>query len=316
MRLALIGECMIELQELKPGTIKQSFGGDTLNTAIYCARLADSLPLRVDYVTAVGCDSFSEKMIRFWEKKGVGSSLVQKIEGELPGLYYIELDSSGERVFHYWRGAAAARKCFEYPDSEEILQQLSGYEGIYLSGISLAILTETSRAALIKRLKELSSNGVSIFFDCNFRPELWESGCHAAMIYEQLFKMSQIVFLTTKEAELLLQGATGFKAHQQLKAHGAIESVIKDGGNSCSISTGDGTIEVPARSVDKIVDTTAAGDSFSAVYLVARSFGCDSQESANMAHSTAAYVIGHRGAMAPLESMPISGQRIFDCCRE
>ena len=35
LKLALIGECMIELQETEPGVTTQTFGGDTLNTAIY-----------------------------------------------------------------------------------------------------------------------------------------------------------------------------------------------------------------------------------------------------------------------------------------
>ena len=112
LKIALIGECMIELQEIAPGETKQTFGGDTLNTAIYCARLARDLPLQIDYVTALGKDSFSDKMTRFWELEGVGSELVLRQEGELPGLYYIELDDQGERIFHYWRSAAAAKKCF------------------------------------------------------------------------------------------------------------------------------------------------------------------------------------------------------------
>ena len=124
MRIALIGECMIELQETGPDQTRQTFGGDTLNTAIYCARLARDLPLHIDYVTALGQDNFSSRMIQFWEKEGVGSSLVQRKQGELPGLYYIELDEHGERIFHYWRSASAARKCFEYPGSEKILENI------------------------------------------------------------------------------------------------------------------------------------------------------------------------------------------------
>jgi 2-dehydro-3-deoxygluconokinase len=35
LRIALIGECMIELQQRSDGQLRQSFGGDTLNTAVY-----------------------------------------------------------------------------------------------------------------------------------------------------------------------------------------------------------------------------------------------------------------------------------------
>lgn len=94
---ALIGECMIELQEVEPGVTKQTFGGDTLNTAMYMARLAKYFPAKVDYVTALGVDTFSDRMVAFWEAEGVGSDLVLRQEGESPGLYYIQLDEDGER---------------------------------------------------------------------------------------------------------------------------------------------------------------------------------------------------------------------------
>ena len=313
LRLALIGECMIELQEISPGVTKQTFGGDTLNTAIYCARLARELPLEVDYVTALGSDTFSERMVRFWEKEGVGSSLVLRQPGESPGLYYIELEESGERIFHYWRSTAAAKKCFEYPDSGRVLAALSDYDGIYLSGISLAIFTSASRQRLLDELEKRAAAGVSIYFDCNYRPHLWSTSDEAVSHYERLFRISDIVFLTTEEADILLGGAAGERAHRIIQDFGARETVVKDGDKPCTILAGGQLLEVPAERVEQVVDTTAAGDSFSGVYLVARKFGCSALDAARMAHQTAAYVVGHKGAVAPIEQMPVTGSAIRGC---
>ena len=36
--IAALGECMLELQGQAFGTLRQTFGGDTLNTAVYLAR--------------------------------------------------------------------------------------------------------------------------------------------------------------------------------------------------------------------------------------------------------------------------------------
>lgn len=312
-KIACIGECMIELQEVSPGVTSQTFGGDTLNTAIYCARLARDLPLEIDYVTALGTDTFSERMVRFWEQEGVGSSLVVRQQGETPGLYYIELEESGERIFHYWRSTAAAKKCFEYPESSRVLEALSDYHGIYLSGISLAIFMPESRKRLFSRLEEISSQGISIYFDCNFRPHLWNSTEEAIELYRQLYRLSEIVFLTTEEADMLLDGATGDDVHQALADLGCGESVLKDGDKPCTIHEDGTIIEVPAEKVARVVDTTAAGDSFSAVYLVARKFGCPAETAARMAHKTAAYVVCHKGAVAPLEKMVITGKDIAKC---
>src|SRR3546814_10264914 len=60
-RIALIGECMIELQQRADGSLQQSFGGDTLNTAVYLSRALGDKGA-VDYVTALGADSFSDAM--------------------------------------------------------------------------------------------------------------------------------------------------------------------------------------------------------------------------------------------------------------
>jgi sugar/nucleoside kinase (ribokinase family) len=221
----------------------------------------------------------------------------------------------GERIFHYWRSAAAAKKYFEYPDSDKIIEKLAEYDGIYLSGISLAILTPTSRTTLINRFKELSIEGTAIYFDCNYRSHLWPSKEHAKEAYEQLYKVSEIVFLTTEEAEILLDVKDRLEAHSKLKTLGALESVLKDGGKPCTIFSDNSVIEVPAQIVLTVVDTTAAGDSFSASYLVARRFNCSPADAAKMAHKTAAYVVCHKGAIAPIEEMPVKGQDVTGCTK-
>ena len=58
-RVACIGECMIELKQAGGGLYSRGYGGDTLNTAVYLARLGTS----VDYITALGDDPLSSEMI-------------------------------------------------------------------------------------------------------------------------------------------------------------------------------------------------------------------------------------------------------------
>ena len=301
---ALIGECMIELQEVEPGKTQQTFGGDTLNAAIYMARLGQVFPVHVEYVTALGRDSFSDKMVAFWEREGVGSRLVQRQEGEMPGLYYIQLDEDGERHFSYWRDQAAAKKCFEYEGSGEILKKLADYDAIYLSGISIAILTPLSRQRLFTRLAELAASGTKILFDYNYRPHLWPSHKESKRAYEAILAWCDTVFVGLDELEAI-HGVSSQKAgHAFLAEQGVRESVIRSGAEPCSIQAGEEHVEVAADVVAKVVDTTAAGDSFSAAYMLARGAGRSVMDAARIAHRMAAYVIGHKGAIAPLAAMP------------
>jgi 2-dehydro-3-deoxygluconokinase len=107
-KIAVIGECMIELSQ-KGAEVSRGFGGDTLNTSVYIARQVAPEALTVNYVTALGTDSFSQQMLEAWQSEHVDTSLIQRMENRLPGLYYIETDSTGERTFYYWRNEAAAK---------------------------------------------------------------------------------------------------------------------------------------------------------------------------------------------------------------
>ncbi len=84
-RVACLGECMIELVEHPDGTLTRGFGGDTLNTALYLARLG----VPTDYVTALGTDPFSDALLAAWQAEGIGTGSVPRLPGRLPGLYMI-----------------------------------------------------------------------------------------------------------------------------------------------------------------------------------------------------------------------------------
>lgn len=116
--IAVIGECMIELSQ-KGTDLNRGFGGDTLNTAVYIARQVNADKLGVHYVTALGTDSFSTEMVAAWQKEGVKTDLIQRLDNKLPGLYFIETDDSGERTFYYWRNDAAARYWLDSPEAEK-----------------------------------------------------------------------------------------------------------------------------------------------------------------------------------------------------
>ena len=66
------------------------------------------------------------------------------------------------------------------------------------------------------------------------------------------------------------------------------------------------TTNVPAVKLakEKVIDTTAAGDSFSAGYLAVRLTGGTPEAAAQRGHLTASTVIQYRGAIIPREAMP------------
>ena len=306
-KIAVIGECMIELSQ-KGAEVSRGFGGDTLNTSVYIARQVAPEALTVNYVTALGTDSFSQQMLEAWQSEHIDTSLIQRMENRLPGLYYIETDDTGERTFYYWRNEAAAKFWLESEDAAAICEALSTFDYLYLSGISLAILSPTSREKLLSLLRECRANGGKVIFDNNYRPRLWASREETQQVYQQMLQCTDIAFLTLDDEDALWGEKPVEEVIARTQAAGVSEVVIKRGADSCLVAiAGEASVEVPAVKLakEKVIDTTAAGDSFSAGYLAVRLTGGTPEAAAQRGHLTASTVIQYRGAIIPREAMPV-----------
>lgn len=302
-RVAIIGECMVELQEAGNSLYKQSFGGDSLNTALYLSRLTHHA-ITTSYLTGLGNDPFSNSMLSAWNGEKIDTSHVHISETKLPGLYSISTTEDGERSFQYWRSDAAARYWLLEKDLEIIIEELTTYQLIYLSGISLAILPEEALIKLMTALKSCKEKGCKIAFDNNFRPALWQSKEQAKAAYHAVLELTDIAFLTFDDEVMLYGDTSEQQSIDRTQALGVPEIVIKRGAEPCMVITPDGTWEIAAQKVNDVVDTTAAGDSFSAGYLAKRLTSGTPQEAAQMGHCLAGTVIRFRGAIIPNNEMP------------
>ena len=299
-RVACIGECMLELSaaEAKPDLRRLGFGGDTLNTAIYLARLG----VPVDYVTALGDDPYSERMIEAWKAEAVGTRLVQRVAGRLPGLYMIELDASGERRFFYWRQQAPAREIFGNAGTSDLCNALLHYEWLYLSGISLSLYGEAGRERLFDLLRQFRAKGGKVAFDTNYRPRAWPSVEVARREIRDQLPLTDLVLSSLDDETGLNDVGSAEEAADLIHGLGPRTVVIKRGGQGCMVSIEGRKSNVPAVKVAKIVDATAAGDSFNAGFLAAILRGDDPLQAAKLGHRCAAIVIGHHGAIVPREA--------------
>lgn len=304
--IAVIGECMIELS-IKNDSTTRSFGGDTLNTSVYLSRLLKNRPFDLQYVTALGTDPFSQNMIDAWQKENIKTDLVQRMANKMPGLYSIVTDATGERSFYYWRNDAAAKFWLKTDETQRICQEISKCDYVYLSGISIAILDAESILKLLALLKVVKSNGGKVIFDNNYRPRLWSSVEQARSVYADILAYTDIAFLTLDDEDLLWGKLPYEDVIERTKQYGVTEIVIKRGSESCIVDAKEGRFDIPANKIakDKVVDTTAAGDSFGAGYLAARLTGADPEKSAKQGHLVAGTVIQHRGAIIPLDVTPI-----------
>lgn len=301
LRIASIGECMIELSDSAAagGRMRRTFGGDTLNTAVYLARCLEGNAAEVHYVTALGDDPFSDEMLAGWRAEGLRTGLVLRLPGRLPGLYIIRTDAAGERSFHYWRNAAAAREMLGDGRLEALAAGLGGFDLIYLSGITLAILEGESRDRLLALLARLRDGGSRIAFDTNYRPRLWPNRDAAREAVAGVFPLIDVALPTFDDEAALFGDPDPEATAARLHGLGVDEVVVKCGADPCLLSLEGQHTRVSGETVARPVDTTAAGDSFNAAYLAARLTGDSAEEAARAGHRLAARVIATQGAIIP-----------------
>jgi 2-dehydro-3-deoxygluconokinase len=303
IRIASLGECMIELRHRSATALDLAYGGDTLNTAVYLARLTRERDVRVDYVTALGDDAYSDGMLAMWQGEGIRTDLVARLKGRLPGLYTIRTDARGERSFTYWRSAAAARDMLRDARAEQVAAALEGYDLLYLSGITLSILDPPQRAALVGIADRVRAHGGRVAFDSNYRPVGWPSPEAARAAFEEMLTRVDIALPTLDDEQALYGVEDAADCADRLRRRGVAEVAIKLGERGCFLSATHLTGEIAAEPVDQVVDSTAAGDSFNAGYLAARLFGADAREAARLGNRLAARVIAHPGAIIAAAAM-------------
>lgn len=290
-RLLSIGECMIELAPTPDGTFSMGFAGDTFNTAWYARRLA-SQELEVAYLSAVGDDAPSSEMRQFIERAGIVPELAVR-KGGAVGLYMISL-KDGERSFSYWRSASAARTL---ADDLTTLPGLGAGDLAYFSGITMAILPDSGQVQLLDTLAEARKSGIRVAFDPNLRPRLWRD---TDTMCERIMAAAAVadIALPSFEDEQSYFGDADVRATaDRYSAAGATIIVVKDGPGDVLLRVDGQETHVTPEPATHVVDTTAAGDSFNAGFLVGLMEGLSPEDAVRQGCKLARKVIGARGAL-------------------
>ena len=291
-----VGECLLELTHKDANTLRLDFAGDTYNTAVYLRRVSTELTLQVGvgYLTGLGADDYSQAMRAAWRTESIVDHSLTVPE-RIPGIYTVRTSPAGERNFSYWRDQSAARHLFA---GTEWCEHVQG-DVVHLSGITLQLMSAQARKALIARLRDLRTDGTRVSLDTNYRAAGWRSHRDAAKAITELCSVADVVF-TSREDEQLLAGAqTPQDTLGRLAEIGVQEAIVRDGAAGAYLDRADGVLHLPAHHVERVLDTTAAGDSFTGAYLAARLARQAPEEAATLATTVAATVIQYPGAITP-----------------
>jgi len=295
VKIACIGEVMIELIAKQGNQAKIGVAGDTYNTAVYLRKISNPNDFNISYVTALGSDTFSRRILFEIERHNITSAHIEVRDNLMPGLYAIETDENGERSFSYWRGQAAAKTLFQEPCKIK-LHSLLEFDLIYISGISMAILPDDTRSVLIDFLKEFRTSGGKLAYDSNYRPRLWEDLETAREVTMAMWSLTDIALPSLDDEMLLFDDANESAVLHRLSDAGVSYGALKRGIKG-PLAIGEKVNPCAFNRVTNIVDTTAAGDSFNAGFLYQYVIGGKLENAMQSGHTLASKVIQASGAI-------------------
>ena len=217
---------------------------------------------------------------------GVAFTTPPATDGPSTGRCYILVTPDGERTMNTYLGAA---QDLHPADIDEGTVAASAM--VYLEGYLWD--PKNAKEAFLKAAKIAHEAGrkVALTLSDAFCVDRWRDE------FLQLMRTGTVDLIFANEAELqsLYQTADFDTAVKALRADIEV-AVVTRSEKGCLVVGPDGIEAVPAFPVDRVVDTTGAGDLFAAGFLAGLARGADDRTCGRLGALAAAEVIQHLGA--------------------
>ena len=300
-KICCVGEPMIELSGLNrdEGEAICSVAGDTLNTAVYLKRILGK-NAEILYLTVLGKDPLSVNIHDFIKTEYINTDFIRFSAEKKCGIYVIQNDHSGERTFHYWRENSAARTLFQSGNDFECL---AAADIIYISGITLAILCKQQRKKLMTWLGQEGQKKI-ILFDINFRKDLWLNLKEARETLKIAMKVATLCFPSKEDLNAIFGMRVSLEFLKEYCKNSQEFFVIKNGGTKAPeiiLNNGKSIKLESFNKLDKVLDSTGAGDSFNAGFIGAYLMGKSLSNSLRFGNDVALKTLKYSGAICSAE---------------
>jgi adenosine kinase len=297
--MALIDEARALSIYQDMGPAIEMSGGSAANTIVGVANLG----ARAAYVGKVRDDQIGRLYTHDIRAAGVAFETKPAADGPATGCCYILVTPDGERTMNTYLGAAQ-----ELMPGDIDAAQVAASAILYLEGY----LWDPKSA------KEAFVKASTIAHDAGRQVALTLSDSFCVDRYRDefldLMRSGTVDLVFANEAELhsLYQTADFDTALTQLRNDAKL-AVVTRSEKGCVVASKDGVAAVPAFPIDKIVDTTGAGDLFAAGFLFGLVRAAGHENAGRLGALAAAEVIQHIGArpqvslkeLARLNGLPV-----------
>ena len=290
--LLTVGETMAALRATGPirlgSAMTLSAAGAESTVAIGAARLGH----RAGWVGRVGDDETGELILRTLRAEGVDVAHARVDPGGRPTGLMLREHRIGSLIRVTYHRAGSAGSALEAGDVLPALED--GARVLHLTGITPALSASAAEAVLAaaRRAREL---GVTVSLDVNYRSRLWAPE-RAREVLLPLAGLADVLIASSDELHLVSPDpALGEgEATAAILARGTREVILTRGADGASVTTADGTVSAPARTVP-VVDVVGAGDAFVAGYLSALLDDLPTEQRLHRATATAAFSVATPG---------------------
>jgi sugar/nucleoside kinase (ribokinase family) len=280
--MALIDEARAASIYRDMGPATEMSGGSAANTIVGIAGFG----ARTAFVGKVKDDQIGRLYAHDVRAAGVAFKTEAASGGPATGCSYILVTDDGERTMNTYLGAAQ-----ELMPSDIDAAEIAAAKIIYLEGYLWD--PKSAKEAFVKAATLAHGAGRQVALT------LSDSFCVDRYRDEFLGLMRKgtvdLVFANEAELHSLYQTSdfdTALKALRQDIKLGVVTRSEK----GCVVASGDGVVAVPAVAIDRLVDTTGAGDLFAAGFLFGLVRNAGYENAGRLGALAAAEVIQHIGA--------------------
>jgi sugar/nucleoside kinase (ribokinase family) len=280
--MALIDEARAASIYRDMGPATEMSGGSAANTIVGLANLG----ARAAYVGKVKDDQIGRLYSHDIRAAGVAFQTKAAADGPATGCSYILVTPDGERTMNTYLGAAQ-----ELGPSDIDAAEIAASRFVYLEGY----LWDPKNA------KEAFVKASTIAHDAGRQVALTLSDSFCVDRYRgeflDLMRNGTVDLVFANEAELhsLYQTSDFDTALKQLRADAGL-GIVTRSEKGCVVASTDGVTAVPAFPIDRMVDTTGAGDLFAAGFLFGLVRGAGHEKAGRLGALAAAEIIQHIGA--------------------
>lgn len=260
------GEALIDFVALRQGTLAESSlfrrmpGGAPANVAVGVARLGR----RAAFLGQVGDDEFGHFLAHVLVQSGVDISGLRFTTEARTALAFVSLREDGERDFLFY-GQPSADMLWR-PD--DLPLDLIASARIFHFG-SISLITDPARSATLAAVAHARANNVLVSYDPNLRLALWPSIEAARSGIRAGWALAHVIKVSEEELAFLAPGFDDVDQAVRSLWHSSVRLVVVTrGAAGCRYYTDTHQGDVPGFRVQRVVDTTGAGDGFVAGLLV------------------------------------------------